>query len=99
MARPLVSEPVRLSDPESDLNSEDLSAKIEAKVREEVKLLNSEVLSVRPETRVNELVSVLNREFFSARLEAIVIEPVGIRVQLVATPACSVQETGEVLEA
>ena len=48
---------------------------------------------------MNEPVNALNTELFSAKVDAKVIELVGCRVQAVAAPACSVQETDVVLDA
>jgi hypothetical protein len=52
-----------------------------------VNTLNREFFSARLEPRVKKLVTVLKIEFFPATPEAVVIEEVGLRVQLVATPA------------
>ena len=81
------------------LNNEVRSVRAEAEASELVSALKMEFFSTRPALRVNEPANALKIEFFSARLEAMVIETVGIRLQLVATPACNVQETGVVLEA
>ena len=52
-----------------------------------MKVLNMEFLFAKLPLRVNEPVNVLDMEFFSPRLIAVVTEPIGFRVQLVATPA------------
>lgn len=66
------------TDPESDLNKEDLSEKRETGVREAVKLRNNEASLVLLEARLRELVNVLNMEFFSAELPLNVIDPVRV---------------------
>jgi len=76
LARPLVSEAVKDSEPVRDLNSELFSAKPEAIEREPVRDLNSELFSAKPEAIEREPVRDLNSELFSARLEAEVSEPV-----------------------
>jgi hypothetical protein len=81
------------------LKNEVRSVNPEAKVSEPISVLNSEFFSARLVLRVSVLANVLNREFFSAILEALVIDAAGFRVQAVATPACTVQETGVVVEA
>jgi hypothetical protein len=96
-----------VTDPVRALNSDDFSMKLEAELKELLRLLDNEVCSTSPELIVNKPVKALNMEFFSARLkprvkepvtilkieffpatpDAVVIEEVGLRVQLVATPA------------
>jgi hypothetical protein len=68
MARPLISEPATLREPIRDLNSEDLSAKIEDEPIEALRI------SIRPlsreDARPSEPARDLNSEDLSARLEA-----------------------------
>ena len=56
-------------------------------VNDPVIVLNREFFWAMFEPRVNELVIILKMEFLSAMPEAVVNEEVGLRVQLVATPA------------
>ncbi len=63
------------------------SANPELIVNELVNALNMEFFSARLKPRVKEPVTVLKIEFFPATPDAVVIEEVGLRVQLVATPA------------
>ena len=88
-----------LSELLKDLKNEVRSVKTEAKLSEPVNARKREFFCERFALSVNVLASVLKMEFFSARLEALVIDAAGFRVQAVATPACSVQETGVVVEA
>jgi len=68
LATPLVSEPARDREPDRDLNSEDLSVKLEDEPSEAPKF------SARPANRADARPSEpdrdLNRELFSAKLEA-----------------------------
>ena len=82
-----------------NLKIEFFSARLEAEVNELLRALKSEVFSEKLPLGANEPPRVLKREFFSARLEVIVMELAGFRVQEVATPACSVQLIGVVLDA
>jgi hypothetical protein len=82
-----------------DLMNEARSVKPEAKLSEPVNVRKREFFCARFALSVNVLASVLKMVFFSARPEAIVNDAAGFRVQTVATPACSVQETGVVVEA
>jgi len=59
----------------------------EARVIVTVKALTMEFFSARLEPRVRESITVLKREFFTERPEVMVIEEVGLRVQLVGAPA------------
>ena len=68
MARPFVPELARPSKLESDLESEDCLEKLEARVRDPVRLLDNAVCSAKLEAKVSELVSVLKMEFFPAEL-------------------------------
>jgi hypothetical protein len=88
-----------LSELLKDLMNEARSVKPEPRVSEPVNVRKREFLCARFALSVNVLASVLKMEFFSARLEALVIDAAGFRVQAVTTPACSVQETGVVVEA
>ena len=80
------------------LVSEAVLVKPETRLRELVNVLNMEVFSAWPELSVNKPVNTLKMEFFCAGVDVIVIELVGFRVQAVAAPACSVQETDVVLD-
>ena len=82
-----------------DLMNEARSVKPEAKLSEPVNVRKREFFCARFALSVNVLASVLKMVFFSARPEALVNDAAGFRVQTVATPACSVQETGVVVEA
>lgn len=82
-----------------DLNNEVRSVRPEAKVNELENALKREFFGARLVLSVNVLANVLKIEFFSARLEVLVIDAIGFRVQAVASPACSLQETGVVVEA
>jgi hypothetical protein len=81
------------------LDKDVFSASPDARVSELVSDRRMEFFSTRFALAANELLRVRISEFFSVRLVGRVIEPDGLRVQAVATPACSVQETGVVLDA
>jgi hypothetical protein len=67
LVRPLVSEPARDSEPDRDLNSEDLSTKPEARDREPDRDLARPLVSEA--TTDSDPDRDLNRELFSAKLE------------------------------
>lgn len=75
------------------------SARLEVRANEPASARRIELFSARLAPGINELVSDRNSEFFSDKLEVIASEAVGTKVQVVAAPACRVQETGVVLEA
>lgn len=81
------------------LKSETSLAAVEDMVSEPVSVLNREFFAAELPLDVIDPVKVLKIEFFSEIVEPIVIVPVGLTVHVVATPACSVQETGFVAEA
>jgi hypothetical protein len=62
LARPLVSEPARDREPDSDLKSELFSARAETKVTEPDRDLKREIFSARPEATVQVAVRVVEQE-------------------------------------
>jgi len=75
LARSLVSEAIRDSEPVRVLNNEDLTVRLEAEVSEPDRDLNNEVFSTKTEDKDSELLRVLNNEDLTVRLEAEVSEP------------------------
>lgn len=81
------------------LNNETCLTLVEARVNVSVSVLSMEFFCAELPLAISDPVKPLRMDFFSEIVEVIVIEPVGLTVHVVATPACNVQETGFVVDA